>query len=88
MPQRTCIGCRKVHEKAALIRLVLDGGSIRPDLSGGKEGRGAYLCPSRECIKEAYKKKGSFSRALKCKIVLPDPEDLWLKMCGKAGPNN
>ena len=88
MPRRTCLGCRNVYEKSSLIRLVSDAGRLKPDFSGGKEGRGAYLCLRKECVKEAYKKKESFSRALRCKVVLPDPEGLWLSISGPAESNH
>ncbi len=88
MPRRTCLGCRNVYEKSSLIRLIADAGRLAPDLSGGKEGRGAYLCLRKECVKEACKKKESFSRALRCKVVLPDPEELWISISGQAGSNH
>ncbi len=50
IPQRTCVGCRKVSAKRELIRLVrITDGSIEVDTSGKKAGRGAYLCQSRGC---------------------------------------
>ena len=37
------------------------------DTTGKKNGRGAYLCPSRECLEKAVKSKGlerSFKQAI------------------------
>jgi len=52
--QRTCVACRRISVKGDLVRLVRTaGGDIEVDLSGKKTGRGAYLCPSRECWETA-----------------------------------
>ena len=37
------------------------------DASGKKNGRGAYLCPSGECLERAIKSKG-LERALKVRV--------------------
>ena len=53
-PQRTCIGCRKVRPKAALVRLVRGAdGRVRMDDGSRAEGRGAYVCPDSECMGKA-----------------------------------
>ena len=53
-PQRTCIGCRKVRPKAALLRLVRGAdGRVDVDNSGAARGRGAYVCPDPECLGKA-----------------------------------
>ena len=52
-PQRTCIGCRKVRPKAALLRLVrYADGRVDVDDGGGVEGRGAYVCTAVECMEK------------------------------------
>jgi uncharacterized protein len=43
LPVRSCIGCRKRANPAALIRVVLVDGKVIPDLKGGAAGRGAWL---------------------------------------------
>ena len=49
-PQRTCIGCRQVRPKGSLVRLVgTADGCAGIDPQGKKRGRGAYLCPNRDC---------------------------------------
>ena len=57
-PQRICIACRQIREKADLIRLVrtLDG-TLVVDISAKKPGRGAYLCRKKGCWEMALKKK-------------------------------
>ena len=50
IPERTCIACRQSREKKHLIRLVhTKDGVVEVDLSAQKLGRGAYLCPKRDC---------------------------------------
>ncbi len=48
-PQRSCVVCRLKTDKRDLIRLVIADGSLMIDESGKMNGRGAYLCASREC---------------------------------------
>jgi len=55
-PQRTCVTCRQVTEKKGLVRLVrVADGNVEIDLSGKKNGRGAYLCRTRKCWETALK---------------------------------
>ncbi len=57
LPQRTCIACRQIREKKALMRLVCTGnGVVEVDISGKKPGRGAYLCPKKSCWELALRK--------------------------------
>ena len=59
IPMRKCVGCQEMKEKKSLIRVVKTAeGDIILDDTGKKNGRGAYLCPSMECLKMARKKKG------------------------------
>jgi predicted RNA-binding protein YlxR (DUF448 family) len=52
--QRTCVACRQIKAKRELVRLVrTPEDNIEIDRSGKKKGRGAYLCPSRECWETA-----------------------------------
>jgi predicted RNA-binding protein YlxR (DUF448 family) len=56
-PQRTCIACRQVKEKNDLIRLVsTENGIVEIDVFGKKPGRGAYLCPQKNCWESALRK--------------------------------
>lgn len=43
MPQRTCIGCRKVDDQLAMIRLVRREGTVVDGTNPRLEGRGAYV---------------------------------------------
>ena len=58
IPMRMCIGCRQMKPKQELIRVVRSPqGDISLDPTGKKNGRGAYLCKSADCIKKASKQK-------------------------------
>mgnify|MGYP005858869453 CR=1 FL=1 len=51
IPLRLCLACRLRKEKKSLLRIVASTtGEIDIDVSGKKPGRGAYLCPSGECV--------------------------------------
>ena len=59
IPQRQCIGCREMKNKKEMIRVIKTAeDEIMLDATGRKNGRGAYLCPSMECLKKAVKGKG------------------------------
>ena len=68
IPQRQCIGCGEMKGKKEMIRVIKTAeGEILLDATGRKNGRGAYLCPSEECLKKAIKNKGlerSFKMAI------------------------
>lgn len=83
MAERTCVGCRTVREKKDLVRFVAADGVLTADPGGVMPGRGAYLCRDENCLKEACRKKDSFSRALRCKVIVPEAEVLWLKIKGR-----
>ena len=56
IPQRKCVGCGEMKSKKELIRVVRSPeGDISLDLTGKKAGRGAYVCPDKECITKACK---------------------------------
>lgn len=72
LPQRTCIACRSTSDKRGFVRIVrLPAGSVEIDLTGKKQGRGAYLCPNPECWEQALK-KGRVESALKTKLSQDD----------------
>jgi predicted RNA-binding protein YlxR (DUF448 family) len=56
LPQRTCIACRKIQDKQAMIRIVNSrNGIIEADAGGKMSGRGAYLCKNIDCWEEGLK---------------------------------
>ena len=68
VPLRQCIGCQEMKSKKEMIRVIKTAeDEIMLDATGRKKGRGAYLCPSMECLKKAVKGKGlerSFKMAI------------------------
>ena len=59
VPLRQCIGCGEMKSKKEMIRILkTEGEGIILDATGRKNGRGAYICPSRECLKKAFKSRG------------------------------
>lgn len=51
---RTCVACRTNRPKRELVRVVRTvEGSLVVDRRGKVSGRGAYLCPSLDCVNRA-----------------------------------
>ena len=68
IPMRTCIGCREQKPKKELIRVVRNKeNQIFIDLTGKANGRGAYLCRSKDCLDKAIKSK-ALNRAFSTEI--------------------
>jgi predicted RNA-binding protein YlxR (DUF448 family) len=73
IPQRTCIVTRQTGDKRGLVRIVrTPAGRVEVDLTGKKNGRGAYVTADR-AIWERALAGNILARALKVEIV---PEDL------------
>ena len=73
VPMRTCVGCRTQRPKRELARIVRSpSGSIELDREGKAPGRGAYVCPSRECVERARSAR-AVARSLRCEV----PESFW-----------
>ncbi len=72
IPSRICVGCRQAKEKRDLVRVVKNAeNEISIDVTGRKNGRGAYICKNTECLRKAVKSKG-LERSLK----IPVPEEV------------
>ena len=70
IPLRKCTGCGEMKPKKELVRVVRSPeNEISLDLTGKKNGRGAYICRNAECLKKAQKAK-RFERSFEC--VIPD----------------
>ena len=68
IPMRMCNGCGEMMAKNQLIRIVRDNeGQISLDLTGKKNGRGAYLCRNADCLKKA-RKNHRIERSLQLQI--------------------
>jgi predicted RNA-binding protein YlxR (DUF448 family) len=72
VPQRTCVACRRTDAKRGLIRVVRDeAGRVAVDVSGRRNGRGAYLCHDQRCWETAVKRK-ALERALRLDQLHPE----------------
>ena len=68
IPLRMCTGCGEMKPKKELVRVVKSPeGEISLDRTGKKSGRGAYVCPSPECLKKARKNR-RIERSFQCRI--------------------
>lgn len=65
---RQCVGCQEMKSKKEMLRVLKTAeDEIILDATGRKNGRGAYLCFSGECLKKARKNRG-LERSLKISI--------------------
>lgn len=72
-PMRKCIGCQEMKSKKEMIRILkTTDEEVVLDTTGKKNGRGAYLCLSMECLNLAIKSKG-LERSLK----MPIPQEVY-----------
>ncbi len=68
IPLRQCIGCGEQKSKKEMMRVLkTPENEIILDLTGKKNGRGAYLCKEKECLLKAQKSKG-LERSFKMSI--------------------
>ena len=68
VPLRQCMGCRERKAKREMIRVVRGtDGNVSLDFGGKMNGRGAYICPSSECLNKARRSK-SLERSLEVEI--------------------
>ena len=68
IPLRQCVGCGEMKGKKEMMRILKTAGDeICLDVTGKKNGRGAYVCRSRECLQQAKKNKG-LERSFKMSI--------------------
>lgn len=83
VPMRQCTGCNERKEKKDLIRIIrTPEEEIVVDFTGKKNGRGAYICNSVECLQLAKKKK-SLERSLKTTI----PEQVYQELLKEMSTN-
>ena len=76
IPMRMCVGCGEMKSKKEMIRVLKTSEEeFILDATGKKNGRGAYLCHSEECLKKAVKNKG-LERSFKQSI----PKEVYEKL--------
>ena len=84
VPLRQCIGCGEMKSKREMIRVIkTPENEILLDATGRKNGRGAYLCPSMECLKKAVKGRG-LERSFKM-VISPEVYQVLEKEMEKLG---
>ena len=66
-PQRMCMTCRKKNEKEKLFRVVRTKTGIVVDADFRIQGRGAYVCRTRECVENARRRK-AFERCFSVNV--------------------
>jgi len=70
IPLRKCTGCGEMKPKKEMVRVIKTAEEeIFLDATGKKNGRGAYICCSEECLAKAMKSKG-LERSLQ--IAVPE----------------
>lgn len=73
VPLRQCVGCGEMRSKKEMMRVIKTAeDEICLDITGKKNGRGAYLCMQKECLHKARKNKG-LERSFKMSI----PEEIY-----------
>jgi predicted RNA-binding protein YlxR (DUF448 family) len=74
VPQRTCVACKEVQAKGALVRVVRTPEGVFPDPQGKKAGRGAYLHARAACWKPGIEKH--LPAALRTALTAEDKQRL------------
>ena len=68
IPMRKCVGCQEMKNKREMLRVLKTSeDEFLLDATGRKNGRGAYVCFSKDCLAKAIKNKGlerSFKQAI------------------------
>ena len=63
---RRCVSCRQLLDRRQLWRVIrLAEGGMALDQGMG---RSAYLCPNRDCLEEA-KRRRKLQKALRCQVA-------------------
>ena len=72
IPMRKCVVCGEMKPKKELLRVLrTEEEGFVLDTTGKKNGRGAYICYSRDCFQKAVKNKGlerSFKQAVPAEV--------------------
>ncbi len=56
---RQCVGCGEMRDKKEMMRVLRSAeGPVFLDMTGRKNGRGAYLCKRMDCLLKAEKNRG------------------------------
>ena len=84
VPMRQCVGCAEMKSKKELLRIIkTPEEEVVLDATGRKNGRGAYICASMECLKKAQK-----SKALERCLEVPIPQEVYDRMVKEMEAKN
>lgn len=84
IPIRKCLGCGEGKPKKELIRVVKSNdGELSIDLTGKKNGRGAYICRTIDCFNKARRAR-RFERTFQCSI----PEEVYDRLSEELEPDD
>lgn len=84
IPLRKCAGCGEMKPKKEMIRVIkTENEEISVDITGKKNGRGAYICFQEGCLEKAMKTKG-LERSLKTAIS----EEIYDRLKKELNDNN
>ncbi len=73
---RKCVGCGEMKSKKEMIRVIrTQDNEFVLDATGKKNGRGAYVCNTKECLQLAIKNKG-LERSFKTSI----PQEVYSRL--------
>ena len=86
IPQRTCVGCRRVRPKREMVRVVRVAEGAEVDITGKKSGRGTYFCPNPACWEVGLKKK-RLDYALRTQLTGEDRALLLEYVAKTVGPS-
>lgn len=76
IPLRKCLGCGENKTKKELIRIVkTPENELKVDVTGKINGRGAYICNSKDCFEKSIK-SNRISRNLEVEIPKEEIEKL------------
>lgn len=89
IPERRCLGCNTSYPKSELIRVLrTPEGNIELDVTGRKNGRGAYICKKADCFRNARKKnRFSLNLGVEIPVEILDSIETQIAQYEKEGEN-
>ena len=77
IPERMCVVCRQMKPKTELLRIVNSDSGVVVDGTGKLNGRGVYLCKSKQCVAKAVNSKNFVKQhGFSLETVAPELEKL------------
>lgn len=76
---RRCVGCMESKPKNTLVRVACYEGKVTVDPTGKAKGRGVYLCPDRECMEKARKRR-SLQRNFEMEISAEELDNIFKEL--------